>query len=232
MSATVVAPAPVEKFFLRLGVAGLAPEAVELLRECFRALGVRLAIGVVDAKRAERGGYDCIAVRLNDEARPILQALRQSANGRRTLVYGISGDPESAFGFADFGINAVLPEPLRPSFVTKIIEPTYLLAVAEFRRFIRLPLVTAVDIRVGESSFRSLSREISAGGMCLYLAEDAPPQKKWELTFTLPRAKPMAVCGVTCWRLSQERLTGVFFDPNDGRRKAVRDWIDDFLNAA
>jgi hypothetical protein len=49
----------------------------------------------------------------------------------------------------------------------KVVRATHLLVVHELRRYVRLPIVTEVELKIGKDRVRATSQEISAGGMSM-----------------------------------------------------------------
>jgi hypothetical protein len=146
------------------------------------------------------------------------------------VLYGIS-DHQTARQFSKYGINAVLTEPVERAAALRTVRGTYLLAVHEFRRYVRVPVAVAVDVDADGRRFSALSHEVSSGGMSLELADLLADTKSVSATFTLPGAKTIAIRGNICWRRENPKMIGVRFDTSDATRQSVKEWIDKFLDA-
>jgi hypothetical protein len=66
-----------------------------------------------------------------------------------------------------YGINAVFNEPLERPAALKLVRATQMLVLHEFRRYVRIPVITEVSILAGQKRFSASSQELSSGGMSL-----------------------------------------------------------------
>lgn len=109
----------------------------------------------------------------------------------------------------------------------KLVRATRLLVLHEFRRYVRIPVITEVSIVGDGRRANATSVEVSSGGMSLKSAEDFSIGQHVEVSFalmTLPRVNLRAVIS---W--NKPRSIGVRFDPADDRRFKVKTWIDSYL---
>ena len=75
--------------------------------------------------------------------------------------------------YSKYGINAMFQEPVERSAALKLVRATNMLVLHEFRRYVRIPVMTEVAIQVSEGrKFTATSIEVSSGGMSIKSAED------------------------------------------------------------
>jgi Tfp pilus assembly protein PilZ len=102
-----------------------------------------------------------------------------------------------------------------------------MLVLHEFRRYVRIPVMTEVLI-VGDGRRVSASSiEMSTGGMSLKSSEDFSIGVNIEVSFALMTLPRVNVRGVVSWR--KPKSIGVRFDAADERRQKVKSWIDSYL---
>jgi len=102
-----------------------------------------------------------------------------------------------------------------------------MLVLHEFRRYVRIPVMTEVSV-VGDGRRLSASSiEMSTGGMSLKSAEDFSIGANVEVSFSLMTLPRVSVRGVVSWR--KPKSFGVRFDVADERRQKVKIWIDSYL---
>jgi Tfp pilus assembly protein PilZ len=102
-----------------------------------------------------------------------------------------------------------------------------MLVLHEFRRYVRIPVITEVSV-VGDGRRVSASSiEMSTGGMSLKSAEDFTSGTNVEVSFSLMTLPRVNLRGVVSWR--KPKSFGVRFDASDERRLKVKRWIDSYL---
>jgi c-di-GMP-binding flagellar brake protein YcgR len=125
----------------------------------------------------------------------------------------------------------VLDPPVERQTALKVVRATHLLVVHEFRRYVRLPIITEVRITAGQMTLRANSQEISAGGMSVNVPCMLPKEQAVSVTFTLPEVlAPITVRASVCWTRPAEELLGIRFDSADEQRLQVKRWIDNYLD--
>ena len=101
-----------------------------------------------------------------------MEAARSSRSNSRCVIYGVGGSAQDAMRFSRYGINAMFQEPLERPAMLKLVRATRLLVLHEFRRYVRIPVMTEVSI-VGDGRRVSASSiEMSSGGMSIKTGED------------------------------------------------------------
>jgi hypothetical protein len=171
----------------------------------------------------------CVVPLAHDNAEEVLRSARSAPSNRHMVLYGIS-DHKTAMKFSSFGINAILPDPLDRQTVLRMVRGTYLLALHEFRRYVRVPVAIEVTIQDNGATFHGLTQEVSSGGMS-FNTTSVPGTNPVKATFTLPGAKTITIVGLICWRREKDQFYGLRFEFADTNRQVVRKWIEDFLDA-
>jgi hypothetical protein len=99
----------------------------------------------------------------------------------------------------------------------------------ELRRYVQVPLVSAVTLQTGTESVPASTVEISAGGMSLRTKARLAVPQSVQATLHLPGWGEMAVRAVVCWIRRDEDTAGLRIEPGDERRRQVREWIERYL---
>lgn len=216
----------------RIALVGLDGKDADLVGDAFRQFKLNVVpVPFEDAAtRLVREKYEGCVVRLGEDgAEHLLKTARSAPSNRHMVLYGIS-DHKTAMRFSSFGINAILPDPLERSTVLRMVRGTYLLALHEFRRYVRVPVAIEVTIQDNGATFHGLTQEVSSGGMS-FNTTSVPGNNPVKATFTLPGAKTITIMGVICWRREKDQFYGLRFEFADPNRQVVRKWIEDFLDA-
>ena len=118
-------------------------------------------------------------------------------------------------------------EPLERPAMLKLVRATRMLVLHEFRRYVRIPVMTEV-LLVGDGRRVSASSiEMSTGGMSIKSHEDFSAGVNIELSFALMTLPRVNVRGNVSWQ--KAKALGVRFDPNDERRHRIKTWIESYL---
>lgn len=222
---------PSKKVVAKAALVNLKEPALLVLSDCFRQFGIQpvvMAADAVDRLKSEK--FDACVVRLAPEAQTVVDSVRTSHSNSRMVIYGLGGSAQDALQFSKYGINAVFKEPIERTTALKLVRATQMLVVHEFRRYVRVPVITEVAVTLTDGRrFAATSRDISCGGISLTTSEDVSPGMHVEVSFALLTLPRVWVKGSICWRRS--KLCGVHFDPQDDRRMAVKRWIDAYLES-
>ena len=216
----------------RIALVGLNAKDADMVGEAFRQFKLNVIhIPLAEAAtRLVREKYDGCVVRLTEDgAEQLLKTARSAPSNRHMVLYGIS-DHKTAMKFSSFGINAILPDPLERQTVLRMVRGTYLLALHEFRRYVRVPVAIEVTIQDNGAIFHGLTQEVSSGGMS-FNTSSVPGNAVIKATFTLPGTITITVNGQICWRREKDQFYGLRFEFADPNRHIVRQWIEDFLDA-
>jgi hypothetical protein len=220
----------IHKLAARVALVQLQPAEAAVLAECFRQFKIE-TVEVHDRPEVQlvREKFEGAVLRLKDDSEPLLKAIRTAPSNRALVLYALA-DNKTAVRFSPYGINAIFPEPVEKYSALKLVRGTYLLALHEFRRYVRVPVAIGVDIENGAQHLNALSLEVSSGGMSLK-ADDAPADSAKPLTagFQLPGSKYIVMKAGVCWRRPKEGSFGIRFVASEPNRLVVRDWIEDFL---
>lgn len=229
--ATPVAPSTIaRKAAARAALVGFNDSTHSILAECFRQYGIEpIAVTADAAERIRREKFEACVVPLADwtGSEFVLEATRGSRSNSRCVIYGVGGSAQDAMRYSRYGINAMFQEPLERPAMLKLVRATRLLVLHEFRRYVRIPVMTEIMI-VGDGRRVSANTiEMSTGGMSIKTGEDFSPGVSVELSFALMTLPRVTVRGFISW--NRPKSLGVRFDSNDERRLKIKTWIDSYL---
>src|SRR5579863_4154408 len=199
-----------------------------LLAECFRQFGIEaITVSGEACDRLHKEKFEACVLSLRESCAPLMEAARTSRSNSRCVLYGLGGNAQEAMRYSKYGINAMFHEPLERPAALKLVRATHNLVLHEFRRYVRVPLMTEVSV-VGEGHrLVASSIEMSTGGLSLKSPEEVPVGKNVEISFSLLTLPRISVRGTVSWR--KPKSFGVRFDPKDERRLKVKTWIDSYL---
>lgn len=232
---TSLAPNPAltnRKSSVRVALFDLPEPSSSLLSECFRQSGME-AVPVPDAQRVrlQREKFDACVLPLHDSVGGTIEMARNSSSNSRIVIYGVGGTAQDSLRYSKYCINAIFPEPLERSAVSKLIRSTRPLVLHEFRRYVRVPVMTAVSVIAADGSRLSVtSQDISTGGMSLKGTANLEPGQLVEVSFALLTLPRIHVRGYVTWK-KPNKTVGVRFDTADDRRRRLKDWIGGYLEA-
>jgi Tfp pilus assembly protein PilZ len=147
------------------------------------------------------------------------------------VIYGLGGSAQEAMRYSKYGINAIFHEPVERSTALKLVRATQMLVLHEFRRYVRIPVMTQVDVQIGEGrKLTATSIEVSSGGMSVKTAEDIGTHQAVEVSFALLTLPRIWVRGQVTWKKPKHSF-GIRFDATDDRRRKLKDWIDAYLES-
>jgi hypothetical protein len=218
------------KAVARTALVDLKDSARTLLAECFRQFGIEtIAMASNAAERLRKEKFEACVLNLGNGAEAVMDAARTSPSNSRCVIYGVGGNAQEAMSYSKYGINAMFSEPLERPAALKLVRATHLLVLHEFRRYLRVPLMTEVTVIGDGRRVPTSSIEMSSGGMSLKSHEDFSIGTNVELSFALLTLPSVLVRGVVSWR--KPKSFGVRFDANDERRHKVKVWIDSYLES-
>jgi PilZ domain len=232
-SGTAVLPIPAaKKAAARVALIDVKETATRILADGFRQFGIEcVPMGGDAPQRLQMEKFEGCVVKLNPLSEPIMQSARNSPSNFRMVLYGLGGSTQDAMSFSRYGINAVFTEPLERQAVLKLVRSTQMLVMHEFRRYVRVPIVTEVNVSTADGKrLTATSVEISAGGMSLRCKEDVAPNQSVEISFALLTLPRIWVKGVTTWRKPQSKALGIRFDNADQRRLKIKNWVESYLD--
>ena len=217
------------KAVAKIALLGVDSASSAVLADCFRQFGIEAVFLAADASKDIGDTYHACVVPLTAGAEAILRGIR--AVSHRTVIYGTCGSVREALRFAEFGINAVFQTPVNKQEALQVVRATHLLVLKELRRYIRVPLLCSVRLETGTEILEGSSLEISAGGMSLVVKGRVGVPQTVLAIFALPGQEMTAIKSIVCWIRREEGTVAIRFDPSDPRRSAVRNWIDNYLDA-
>jgi len=228
---TTLAPiAPPKKAAARIAMIDLKDGSQTILTECFRQFGIE-AVTVTDnaADRLRKEKFEACVVKLGPAAQAVMEAARTSPSNSRMVIYGVGGSAQEAMRYSKYGINAIFQEPVERSAALKLVRATNTLVLHEFRRYVRIPVITEVSVQVSEGRrFASTSIEISSGGMSLRSIEAVSAGQPVEVSFVLLTLPRLWIRAAVTWRKPKHSF-GIRFDATDERRRKLKEWIDAYL---
>ncbi|PYL50070.1 MAG: hypothetical protein DMF32_05295, partial [Verrucomicrobia bacterium] len=145
-------------------------------------------------------------------------------------IYGLGGSAKEALKLSRYGLNAVFQEPLERPAALKLVKATQMLVLHEFRRYVRIPVITEVSLISGQNRFNASSVELSTGGMSLKSDHVVANGQAVEVSFALLTLPRVWVRGSVIWHKPAQKTFGVRFDAKDDRRLRVKEWVESYLD--
>jgi hypothetical protein len=193
--ATSLAPvSPKRKAVARTALVGLNESARALLAEGFRQFGIETVVITSNAaERLKNEKFEACVLSLGEGADSVMEAARSSPSNSRCVIYGVGGNAQEAMSYSKYGINAMFSEPLERPAALKLIRGTRMLVLHEFRRYVRIPVMTEVSLVGDGRRISATSIEMSTGGMSVKSSEDFSIGANIEicLPMTLPRVNAL-----------------------------------------
>jgi hypothetical protein len=230
-SGIALAPLPrSRKAAARVALIDIKEPARSLLTDCFRQFGIETVVLAANAReRLRREKMEACVVHLVPEALPVMELVRASASNNRMVIYGLGGSAQEAMKFSKYGINAVFHEPLERQAALKLVRATQMLVLHEFRRYVRIPIVTEIAmVTTDNRRFTATSKEISTGGMSVKAPEEVSIGMALEVSFALLTLPRIWVRAQVSWK-KPDKTFGVRFDLKDERRLRIKEWIEAYL---
>jgi hypothetical protein len=230
---TALAPIPQTKqAAARIALVDLKDNTRNILADCFKQFGIDpIEMPANSALRLRKEKFEACVVSLGPGAQPVMEAIRTSPSNSRMVIYGLGGSAQEAMRYSKYGINAIFQEPVERSTALKLVRATQMLVLHEFRRYVRIPVITEVAIQMGaRRKITATSLEVSSGGMSIKSSEDVGPGEALEVSFALLTLPRIWIRGFVTWKKSKHSF-GVRFDTNDDRRRKLKEWIDAYLEA-
>jgi hypothetical protein len=223
---------PSKKFSARAALVDLQESSRGLLTECFRQFGIdTVPVSGEKPERLATEKFEACVIRVGSHAAPVLEKARKSASNSRMVIYGLGGSIKDAMKLSPYGINAIFNEPLERPAALKLVRATQMLVLHEFRRYVRIPVITEVSLAAGKNSLSASSVELSSGGMSLKSSDEIPVGQSVEVSFALLTLPRIWVRGTVSWHKPASKTFGVRFDPQDERRLRVKEWVDSYLES-
>ena len=223
---------PQRKTTARAALFDLPEPTASLLSECFRQYGIEtIPIPNQQSDRLHREKFEACVLPLTESVGGTIELARNSASNSRIVIYGLGGTAQDALRYSKYCINAVFHEPLERSAVLKLVRSTRPLVLHEFRRYVRVPVMTDVWVVAADGSRLSVtSQDISTGGMSVKGTAHLEPGQLVEVSFALLTLPRIHVRGYITWK-KPNKTVGIRFDAADERRRRLKDWIGGYLEA-
>ena len=230
---SALAPTPLsKKASARIALVDLKDAQRTVLTDCFRQFGIESIVMPQNAaERLQREKFDACVVRLGPGAQAVMEAIRTSRSNGRMVIYGVGGSAQEAMRYSKYGINAIFQEPVERSSALKLVRATQMLVLHEFRRYVRIPMITEVAVQLSETKrIKATSIEVSSGGMSIKTSEEIGTQQPVEVSFALLTLPRIWIRGNVTWKKPKHSF-GVRFDAADDRRRKLKEWIDAYLES-
>jgi hypothetical protein len=230
---TAFVPIPAHrKSAARVALFDLPAASAQLVTECFRQSGIEtVLIPREQADRMQREKFEACVLVLGERAGSIIELARGSDSNARLIIYGLGGSAQDAMRYSKFCLNAVFHEPLERSAAMKLVRSTRMLVLHEFRRYVRVPVMTEVGIVMADGGrIIATSQEISSGGMSLKGHQVPELDSLVEVSFSLLTLPRIWVRGHVTWKKPNKSF-GIRFDSTDDRRHRLKEWIVAYLEA-
>jgi hypothetical protein len=225
-----ISPIPAaKKVAARIALLDINEPARSVLTDCFKQFGMEaITIMGYATECLKQQKFDACVVSLGAEAEAVMAAARGSASNARIVIYGVGGSAQEAMKFSKYGVNAVFTEPVERQAALKLVRATQMLVQHEFRRYVRLPVITEVTMMdKNKRRLVATSKEISSGGMSINCDGDLAVGTQLEVSFALLTLPRVSLKGSICWRAKNS--FGIRFDLLDERRKRLKDWVQAYL---
>jgi hypothetical protein len=207
-------------------------ESATLVTESFRQYGIEtISIAREHASRLQHEKFEACVLALDETAGGIIEMARSSVSNSRIIIYGLGGTAQDAMRYSKLCLNAVFQEPLERSEALKLVRSTRMLVMHEFRRYVRIPVMTEVGIVMAEGGrITATSQEISSGGMSLKGSHPPDLGAMVEVSFSLLTLPRVWIRGEVTWK-KPNKTFGIRFDKTDDRRQRLKEWIVAYLEA-
>ncbi len=229
LSSPVIPIPPPRKAAARVALLDINEPARTVLAECFKQFGMEtVSVMGFAAECLKQDKFDACVLALGSAAEPVMEAARNSPSNARIVIYGVGGSAQEAMRYSKYGINAVFTEPVERQAALKLVRATQMLVQHEFRRYVRLPVITEV-LLVDKAGRRTTatSKELSSGGMSITSDQEFAVGTPLEVSFALLTLPRVSLSGSICWRAKNN--FGIRFDPTDERRNRLREWVQAYL---
>jgi hypothetical protein len=222
---------PRKKALARAALVDVKESTRSTLSDCFKQFGIEAVVmngNVTDRLQKEK--FEACVVKLGPEAEAVMGSVRTSPSNSRMVIYGLGGSVQEAMRYSKYGINAVFNEPVERPAALKLVRATQMLVLHEFRRYVRIPIITEIAVVTADSRrFTATSQELSSGGMSMQSGEEISEGQNVEISFALLTLPRIWVRGTVSWRKPASKSLGVRFDMQDDRRLRIKEWIDAYL---
>lgn len=233
MGNSLVPLSPSRKFSARAALVDLQESSRGLLTECFRQFGIdTVPMSSEKAQRLSTEKFEACVIRVGGNAEPVLESARKSKSNSRMVIYGLGGSVKDAMKLSSYGINAIFNEPLERPAALKLVRSTQMLVLHEFRRYVRIPVITEVSVAADKNrNFSASSVEVSSGGMSLKSSDEISVGQSVEVSFALLTLPRIWIRGTVSWSRPASKTVGVRFDQHDERRLRIKEWVESYLES-
>jgi len=220
------------KSVARVALFDLPKSPHSVIVECFRQFGIEpVSLARTDSVLLQNEKFEACVLPLGPAAGEIIELARASASNSRMVIFGLGGNAQDALRYSKLCLNAVFHEPLERPAALKLVRATRTLVMQEYRRYVRVPVMTEVGITTSDGGrMTATSQEISSGGMSLKCNFPPDPGSMVEVSFSLLTLPRVWVRGNVAWK-KPNKTFGIRFDTTDDRRRRLKEWITGYLDA-
>lgn len=210
------------------------PAVLKAIKTQLQTFGYEV-LGLTDsreaAERVEREKFNGIFV---DSVMPyldgcaLIRVIRESGSNSSVPIVMLTGydDVNSMRAAFQAGVSFFVTKPLDQRRLGALLNIMQGSMLREKRSYVRLPLRTVVNCRIGEHEFKSFSVNIAEGGMLLDTSGGVEVGDEVELIFGLPHVAPLLNPRAKVTRRSPSDQMGVTFTKIAPEEiKAIRDFI-------
>ena len=228
-SSSLIPIPPARKASARVALLDIQEPARSVLADCFKQFGMdTVSVAGIGAECLKQEKFDACVVSLAPSSEPVMEAARSSPSNARIVIYGVGGSAQEAMRYSKYGVNAVFTEPVERQAALKLVRATQMLVQHEFRRYVRLPVITEV-LLLDKNGRRCIttSKELSSGGMSVTSEQEFSVGTQLQVSFALLTLPRTTLRAMVCWRAKNNY--GLRFDPTDDNRRRLREWVQAYL---
>ena len=219
---------------LKILVVDDEPDVLRLIKTVIESLGyevLALADSREAAERINRQKFDGVFV---DARMPhldgtdLVRHIRNSPTNSSVPIVMLTGydDVETMRAGFRAGITFFLGKPPEVRQIGNLLRLMRDVMLREKRSYVRLPLRTVVNCRMGEHQFTSASLNIGEGGMLLETSGGLEAGREVELRFSLPATPSLLNPRAKVVRREPpDRMAVQFLELSSEERKAIQEYI-------
>jgi hypothetical protein len=144
-------------------------------------------------------------------AAELIQYLRTMNPRRAPVIFACMGATPESPRASVVGANFVFYRPLLSAKVAHALTIAAPMMAVNTRRYYRSPIMLPITLHMGGREVRSITKNVSEGGIGLWSLPYFLPGSKLEFTLDVPSAGPFHGTGELVWNKEQD-LAGIKFD--------------------
>jgi hypothetical protein len=144
-------------------------------------------------------------------AAELIQYLRTMNPRRAPVIFACMGATRESPRACVAGANFVFSRPLLSAKVAHALTIAAPMMAVNTRRYYRCPIMLPITLQMGGREVRSITKNVSEGGIGLWLLPHHLPGSKLEFMLDVPSTGPFHGTGELVWNKEQD-LAGIKFD--------------------